>query len=196
MTLPDFDPTPSYLVFGATGGIGSELCRHLAAQGARLVLAGRNEEKLRALSEELRGFAYPLDATHFEEVDACVERALELQTRLDGIACCVGSLLLKPAHATGPTEWETTIATNLTSAFRSGAGWGSRDDERWRVDCPRVFRCRSGWPCQPRGHCRRKGWGHWPCFVCGGFVRRTGNPGQLRGTRIGTHVLDCPSAQQ
>ena len=48
MTLRDFDPTPSYLVFGATGGIGSELCRHLAAQGARLVLAGRNEEKLRA----------------------------------------------------------------------------------------------------------------------------------------------------
>ena len=68
MTLPDFDPTPSYLVFGAAGGIGSELCRHLAAQGARVVLAGRNEEKLRALSEELHGFAYPLDATHFEDV--------------------------------------------------------------------------------------------------------------------------------
>ena len=49
MTLPDIDPTPSYLVFGATGGIGSELCRHLAAQGARLVLAGRSEEKLGAV---------------------------------------------------------------------------------------------------------------------------------------------------
>ena len=71
MTLPDIDPTPSYLVFGATGGIGSELCRHLAAQGARLVLAGRNEKKLRTPSEELHGFAYPLDATHFEEVDGC-----------------------------------------------------------------------------------------------------------------------------
>jgi 3-oxoacyl-[acyl-carrier protein] reductase len=124
MTLPDFDPTPSYLVFGATGGIGSELCRHLAAQGARVVLAGRNKEKLRALAEELHGFAYPLEATHFEEVDACVEKALQLQTRLDGIACCVGSLLLKPAYATSATEWGTTIAINLTSAFavvRAGA---------------------------------------------------------------------------
>jgi len=117
MTLPDLDPTPSYLVFGATGGIGSELCRHLAAQGARLGLAGRNAEKLRVIADELDSFAYPLDATVFEEVDACVEKAVLLQTRLDGIACCVGSLLLKPAHATSATQWGTTIATNLTSAF-------------------------------------------------------------------------------
>ncbi len=70
MTLPELDPNPSYLVFGATGGIGSELCRHLAAQGARLVVAGRNEEKLRAIADELESFAYPLDATVLEEVDA------------------------------------------------------------------------------------------------------------------------------
>jgi NAD(P)-dependent dehydrogenase (short-subunit alcohol dehydrogenase family) len=124
MTLPDLDPTPCYLVFGAAGGIGSELCRYLATQEARLVLAGRNEGKLRALAEELHGFAYPLDGTKFEEVDACVEKALQLHTRLDGIACCIGSLLLKPAHATSVEEWGSTIATNLSSAFavvRAGA---------------------------------------------------------------------------
>lgn len=124
MTLPEPDLTLSYLVFGATGGIGSELARHLAAQGARVGLAGRNEEKLQSLADELEGFAYPLDATSFEEVDACVAKALERQTRLDGIACCVGSLLLKPAHSTSEAEWAATVATNLTSAFavvRAGA---------------------------------------------------------------------------
>lgn len=124
MTLPDFDPTPSYLVFGASGGIGSALCRHLAGQGARLVMAGRNAEKLQALADELHGFACPVDATRFEEVDACVEKAIQLNTRLDGIACCIGSLLLKSAHATSAAEWNHTIATNLTSAFavvRAGA---------------------------------------------------------------------------
>ena len=175
MTLSDFDPTPSYLVFGATGGIGSELCRHLAAQGARLVLAGRNEAKLEQVLK-LHGFAYPLDATHFEEVDACLEKALQLQTRLDGIACCVGSLLLKPAHATSAADWGTTIATNLTSAFAVVRA-GARDDERRRVDCPRVFRCCPGRPCQSRGHRRRQGWGHRPRSVCGGIVRRAGESG-------------------
>jgi len=124
MTQPDLTPKPSYLIFGATGGVGSELCRHLAAQGARLVLAGRNVEKLQALAAELQAFAYPLDATRFEEVDACVDKTLQHLIRLDGIACCVGSLLLKPAHATTAAEWGTTIATNLTSAFavvRAGA---------------------------------------------------------------------------
>lgn len=124
MTVPEQKSTQSYLVLGATGGIGSELCRQLAAQGANLVIAGRNEDKLRALAEECRGFPYSLDATRFDEVESCVEKALQLHTQLDGIACCIGSLLLKPAHSTSPAEWDNIIATNLTSAFavlRAGA---------------------------------------------------------------------------
>ena len=44
--------------------------------------------------------------------------------RLDGVANCVGSLLLKSAHTTSEPEWSATIATNLTTAFavvRAGA---------------------------------------------------------------------------
>ena len=37
--------------------------------------------------------------------------------RLDGVANCVGSLLLKSAHSTTEAEWSSTIATNLTTAF-------------------------------------------------------------------------------
>jgi NAD(P)-dependent dehydrogenase (short-subunit alcohol dehydrogenase family) len=48
------------------------------------------------------------------------ERAREIQAEfgsLDGIANCVGSLLLKPAHLTRDEEWDDTIRTNLSSAF-------------------------------------------------------------------------------
>jgi NAD(P)-dependent dehydrogenase (short-subunit alcohol dehydrogenase family) len=117
MTQPDNDSTPSYLVFGATGGIGATLSRRLASRGARLVIAGRNAEKLRRLGDELQASAFPLDATRFEEVDACVEKALQVRGRLDGVANCTGSLLLKPAHSTSEAEWSSTVATNLTSAF-------------------------------------------------------------------------------
>jgi NAD(P)-dependent dehydrogenase (short-subunit alcohol dehydrogenase family) len=58
-----------------------------------------------------------LDATKTSEVEAAAARAVESTGRLDGIANCVGSLLLKPAHLTSDEEWEETLAKNLTSAF-------------------------------------------------------------------------------
>jgi len=124
MTLPESAPMPTYLVFGATGGIGESLCRRLASRGARLMIAGRNGAKLQMLGDELHAVAHPLDATRFEEVDACVEKSLQLHGRLDGVANCIGSLLLKPAHSTSEAEWLATVATNLTTAFavvRAGA---------------------------------------------------------------------------
>ena len=117
MTLPESAPMSTYLVFGATGGIGESLCRRLASRGARLMITGRNGAKLQVLADELHARAYPLDATRFEEVDACVEKVLQLHGRLDGVANCIGSLLLKPAHLTSEAEWQVTVATNLTTAF-------------------------------------------------------------------------------
>jgi len=124
MTLPEIGPTPSYLVFGATGGIGKCLSRRLASRGARLMLAGRNGDQLQTLPDELDAAACPVDATHFDEVDACVKKVLDVHGRLDGVANCIGSLLLKPAHSTSESDWLSTVATNLTTAFavvRAGA---------------------------------------------------------------------------
>ncbi len=117
MTPQENDSALSYLVFGATGGIGESLCRRLASRGARLTIVGRNIEKLQVLADELKASAYPIDATRFEEVDARVEHAMQIHGRLDGIANCVGSLLLKPAHSTSEAEWFSTVAANLNTAF-------------------------------------------------------------------------------
>lgn len=38
-----------YLIFGASSGIGKQVALQLSQLGARLVLVGRNEEKLRKL---------------------------------------------------------------------------------------------------------------------------------------------------
>ena len=40
-------------ILGATGTIGSALARRLVRQGMQVLLVGRNDEKLRSLSEEL-----------------------------------------------------------------------------------------------------------------------------------------------
>lgn len=108
---------PTYVVLGATGGIGSALCRRLANEGAQLVVASRSEEKVNALADEIGALPFTLDATNIEQVEQCVAKAVERYGQINGIANCVGSLLLKPAHITSEADWHSTIAANLTSAF-------------------------------------------------------------------------------
>jgi NAD(P)-dependent dehydrogenase (short-subunit alcohol dehydrogenase family) len=108
---------PTYLVFGAYGGVGSVLARKLSAAGARLALSGRDEARLGALAAELGALALPCDASDFPAVDRVTAQAVEEFGVLSGVASCVGSLLLKPAHMTRPEEWMDTVNANLTSAF-------------------------------------------------------------------------------
>lgn len=119
MTSPSgiSDARPAFVLLGGTGGIGSALARQLHATGARLALAARDLGRLEPLAAELDALALPLDATDPEAVDAAFARAREHFGRLDGTANCVGSIVLKPAHLTTPSEWEQTVALNLTTAY-------------------------------------------------------------------------------
>src|SRR3712207_6477732 len=90
----------TYVVLGATGGIGSELCRRLAKGGANPVLAARDEGRLQDLAEELGVPYHAIDATDGAAVDSLFARVKEEHGPLAGAANCVGAFLLKPAHLT------------------------------------------------------------------------------------------------
>ncbi len=109
--------TPTFVVLGATGGIGSALTRHLTASGAHVLGVARDAERLAALAAETGAKIQIADAREPDAVSACLDEAKTTFGRLDGVANCVGSLLLKPAHATSEQEWDDTIATNLKTAF-------------------------------------------------------------------------------
>ncbi len=109
--------TPVYVILGATGGIGSELCRRLSESGARIVAGARDEEKLTSLDKEYGAVTSVLDATKTKEVDALFEKAVEEFGRVDGAANCVGSFMLKPAHLTTEDEFAETLSLNLNTAF-------------------------------------------------------------------------------
>jgi NAD(P)-dependent dehydrogenase (short-subunit alcohol dehydrogenase family) len=108
--------TQSYVVFGAYGGIGAALCRRLAKRGAHLLLAGRDEVRLASLAAELGAESCSVDARDLGQVELCMKRAAELRP-IHGVANCVGSLLLKPAHLLSEEQWDDVIDTNLKSAF-------------------------------------------------------------------------------
>ena len=69
------------IVTGASQGLGEYLSADLAAEGARVVLAARNEERLAGLQEriEARGgtaLALPVDVSQQEDCERLVESAL------------------------------------------------------------------------------------------------------------------------
>lgn len=107
----------SYLIVAASGGIGRALARRLAASGAALTVTARDAGRAEALGAELGAAWTALDATDFDAVDRCVRGAAERTGRLDGVANCAGSLLLKPAHLTRAEEFAATVAASLTTAF-------------------------------------------------------------------------------
>ena len=114
--------SPLFLVYGATGGVGSELCaRLLAREDARVVLAGRDAAKLdstaAALPDPSRASTHVVDILDLAAVDALTTAVTKEHGPLAGVANCVGSVVLKSAHATTPEEFEDVLRTNLFSSF-------------------------------------------------------------------------------
>ena len=109
--------SPVIIIFGGAGGIGSAVTRKLARQGCRLVLAGRNAERLQSVATETGAQAIPLDARDSAAVDALIQSVQTSHGRVDGVVNCAGSILLKSAHLISDQEFADTMATNLTTAF-------------------------------------------------------------------------------
>ena len=106
-----------YIITGAGGGIGSVLAEHLYHCGAKLVLGGRDQEKLHRIAEKTGGIALPFEGSDFASAERLAAAATEHFGRIDGAACCSGSVILKPAHLTTQKEFEDTIAANASAAF-------------------------------------------------------------------------------
>ena len=69
---------PVAFVSGASGGIGAAICRHLVADGYRVVATARKLESLQSLQQELGEHLYPmaLDVTEAVCVRELVGRLL------------------------------------------------------------------------------------------------------------------------
>jgi NADP-dependent 3-hydroxy acid dehydrogenase YdfG len=103
------------LVTGASVGIGAAVARRFAEAGARLVLAARREEKVRALANEL---GVPTHVVAMDVRDrAAVDRALaSLPKEFEDVSIVVNNaglaLGVDPAQRAKLDDWETMIDTN------------------------------------------------------------------------------------
>lgn len=125
--MPDlFDVTGrTALVTGSSRGIGLALATGLAAAGARVVLHGRDRERLEREADSLTAKGAVVATAAFDVTDeAEVERGVaELSQRMGPIDVLVNNAGMQsraPFTEFPVTEWNSLIATNLTSAFLVG----------------------------------------------------------------------------
>lgn len=105
------------VVFGATGTIGSALSNRLTADHRKLLLVGRNPDKVNALAHTLNQPGLTLDLTDSQvAIDALAKFTAE-HGPIGAIVNCIGSVLLKSAHATSDREFRETLETNLFTSF-------------------------------------------------------------------------------
>jgi 3-oxoacyl-[acyl-carrier protein] reductase len=108
------------LVTGASGGIGSEIARALAGQGARLALSGSNVAKLEAFAAEFGGdhVCIPCDLSNSESVEALIPAAIAALGKLDILVNNAGITRDNLAMRMKDEEWDAVIRINLEGAFR------------------------------------------------------------------------------
>ena len=104
-------------ILGSTGTIGSVLARRLVRNGLQLLLVGRNEEKLLALSRELDQPFIKVDLTSSQSLEEGLREAAEVGGGIHALVNCIGSILLKPAHTTTDEDFRQIVETNLFTAF-------------------------------------------------------------------------------
>jgi NAD(P)-dependent dehydrogenase (short-subunit alcohol dehydrogenase family) len=78
------------LVVGASGALGGELARRLHENGARVVAAGRDPERTRAVAEDVGTDPLTLDVVDVEACAATVAAAVEQLGGLDLLLVTVG----------------------------------------------------------------------------------------------------------
>jgi len=111
------------IVTGASSGIGKGIAQAFCREGAKLVIASRNRQKLDATADELRSggaavLSVPTDVSREEQVIALFDRNVKEFGRLDILVNNAGICLQEaPLEETSIKMWQRTLDVNLTGAF-------------------------------------------------------------------------------
>jgi 3-hydroxy acid dehydrogenase / malonic semialdehyde reductase len=105
------------LVSGATAGFGAATAKRFAKEGHRIIAAGRREERLERLVQELgRETVLPLvlDVRDREAVEAVIGNLPSDFSEVDVLVNNAGLALgMEPAHQADLDNWEVMVDTNV-----------------------------------------------------------------------------------
>ena len=117
----------TYLVTGGGSGIGKGVAAGLVTAGARVMIVGRNPDRLAAAVSDVRGNAgdsggavryEPTDVTNEDETARAVDAATAWSGRLHGVVHCAGgSETIGPITQIDSDAWRRTVDLNVNGTM-------------------------------------------------------------------------------
>jgi Short-chain alcohol dehydrogenase of unknown specificity len=104
------------VITGASSGLGAATARHLAGEGAKLVLGARRVNRLRELADELglgEDAAVETDVTDREQIKALIDGAVAAHGRIDVLLNNAGLMPQSLLERLRVDEWDQMIDVNL-----------------------------------------------------------------------------------
>lgn len=118
------------MVFGASSGIGRACAVQLGERGAKVILVGRNQERLEETAKHIpEGFSVimPCDVSNFSAAEQVVKDAVKLDgVKLDGCVFSAGIATVVPILSVKEEMLKKVFQTNLFSLYGIMKAFASR----------------------------------------------------------------------
>ena len=108
-----------YIIFGATGSIGSSLAEMLSKDKSDIHLVARNQNEVEPIAEKLNCSFTVADVLK----DGFIDKIKSDITEAKGIAYCIGSIDLKPLKLSKEEDFNKCMKLNLYSAVEAIKGF-------------------------------------------------------------------------
>lgn len=120
------------IVTGAASGIGLAIAESFAKDGARVVMADINEEKLKQESERIGGSFLKTDLSKREDCKALVDFTLKKYSKVDILVNVAGIQTVAPIEDFPEDKWDFMISLMLTAPFLlTKYVWNSMKEQGW-----------------------------------------------------------------
>lgn len=106
------------VITGASSGMGAAAARHLAAEGASIVVAARRVDRIETLVADItksggNAVAVATDVTQLDDMQRLVDTAVQTFGRIDVLINNAGIMPLSPLERLKVDEWNQMIDVNL-----------------------------------------------------------------------------------
>jgi len=107
------------LVTGGASGLGFAIAGAFAGQGSRVLIVGRNEERLKAAQQRLgeNALFIAFDLTNIDRLAELASAAVDVMGEIDVLVNNAGVHLKKDALAVSNQEYQQVVLTNQTAVF-------------------------------------------------------------------------------